>query len=204
MPIINDQSLTALCERDKIFADIIKLYDRPQSWEREPGFETLARIILEQQVSLESAFAAYTQLKGRLGAFTPENLLLLTDAEMRTAYISRQKTRYLRELAKAVTVGTLDFSVLPKLSAAEAKTELTKIVGIGNWTAEVYLMFCLQSPDIFPAGDIAAVNTVKELKGATDKEVAVQIAAQWSPFRTAATFLLWHYYLCRRGRRVDY
>lgn len=193
-----------LCALDSTFTDIIEKYGLPESWEREPTFETLCRIILEQQVSLESALSAYKKLKERLPAFTSQEMLKLTDAEMRACYVSRQKTRYLRELSKAILSGDLQLEKLTNLTEEEVKAELTKIVGIGNWTAEVYLMFCLQSPDVFPAGDVAAVNTVKELKGAADKAEAVEIAKKWSPYRTTATYLLWHYYLCKRGRTVDY
>jgi len=172
MPIINDKTVKALCTLDPIFIDIKNLYGLPPSWERPEGFETLSHIILEQQVSLESALSAYNKLKERLGDFTPENMLSLSDEEMRNCYLSRQKTRYLRELAKAVV-------------------------------AQIYLMFCLKSPDIFPPGDIAAINTVKELKGAKDRDEAVEIAKKWSPYRTGATFFLWYYYLKKRGRAIN-
>jgi len=155
------------------------------SWERLEGFETLSHIILEQQVSLESALSAYNKLKEKLGKFTPENMLRLSDEEMRNCYLSRQKTRYLRELAKAIVSKDLILADLPKLSEEKAKAELMKIVGIGNWTAQIYLMFCLKSPDIFPPGDIAAINK------------------NWSPYRTGATFFLWYYYLKKRGRAIN-
>lgn len=120
MPIINEKSVKALCALDPIFTDIKNLYGLPPSWERPEGFETLCHIILEQQVSLESALSAYNKLKERLGDFTPENILTLSDEEMRTCYISRQKTRYLRELAKAVISKSLILSDLSKLSEEQA------------------------------------------------------------------------------------
>ena len=86
----------------------------------------------------------------------------------------------------------------------EIYEEMTSLLGIGKWTAEVYMLFCLQKEDLFLPGDIAAVNTVKELKGATNKEEAYEIAKSWAPYRSAAMFLLWHYYLCKRGRTVIY
>ncbi len=203
MPIINDKTVKALCALDPIFSYIKNLYGLPPSWERPEGFETLAHIILEQQVSLESALSAYNKLKERLGDFTPENMLCLSDEEMRNCYISRQKTRYLRELSKAIIAKTLVLSDLPKLSEEKVKEELMKIVGIGNWTAQIYLMFCLKSPDIFPPGDIAAINTVKELKNASNRDEAIEIAKEWSPYRTGATFFLWYYYLKKRGRAIN-
>ena len=203
MPIIDDKTVKALCALDPIFSDIKNLYGLPPSWERPEGFETLSHIILEQQVSLESALSAYNKLKDKLGDFTPENMLTLSDEEMRNCYLSRQKTRYLRELAKAIISKDLILSNLSKLSKEEVKTELTKVIGIGNWTAQIYLMFCLKSPDIFPPGDIAAINTVKELKGAKNKEEAVEIAKKWSPYQTGATFFLWYFYLKKRGRAIN-
>jgi len=203
MPIINDETVDALCVLDPIFTDIKNLYGLPPSWERPEGFETLCHIILEQQVSLESALSAYNKLKEKLGNFTPQRLLELSDEEMRDCYLSRQKTRYLRELAKAIISKELVLSDLTKLSKEDAKADLMQVVGIGNWTAQIYLMFCLKSRDIFPPGDIAAINTVKELKSAKDKEEAVKMAEKWSPYRTGATFFLWYYYLKKRGRAIN-
>ena len=204
MPIINSESLQGLCAGDAIFSQILDLYGEPPNWQRLPGFETLCRIILEQQVSLESARAAYLQLQNRLDDWSPQAILDLSDAEMRTCYVSRQKNRYLKALARALLNGELDLEALPQLDEAAVRRELTKIVGIGPWTAEMYLIFCLEAPDIFPPGDIAAVNTVKELKQVHTKEEVTAVAANWAPYRTAATFTLWHYYLCKRGRSVVY
>jgi len=202
LPIIHPKAIQHLCQTDNIFQNIINLYGEPPNWQRAEGFETLARIILEQHVSLESALAAYNKLKGYIGIFSTENILKLTDDEMLACHISRQKRRYLRALATAIQSDELDLKTLSKLSESDAKTELKKILGIGEWTAKIYLMFCLQSPDIFPEGDIAAINTVKELKAVKTKEAVIKITENWIPYRTAATYLLWHYYLCKRGRKA--
>ncbi len=202
MAIINPQAITSLCEKDHIFSAIIEKYGEAPNWERPEGFETLARIILEQQVSLESAQAAYQRLKQKLPVFAPTTILQLSDEEMRACSVSRQKTRYIKALAQAILNGDLDLEQLPTLPTETAKTELKKIVGIGEWTAKIYLMFCLQKEDIFPEGDIAAINTVKELWQAKSKEEVLEITKKWSPYRSAATYLLWHYYLCKRGRKA--
>lgn len=204
MSIINSQTVKELYAIDPMFSEIEGRYGLPPDWSRPEGFETLCRIILEQQVSLESAYSAYRKLGEALGEFRPGRLLELPDELMRACYVSRQKTRYLRALSKAVLEGSLDLENLRQKPEEEARTDLTAIVGIGQWTSDVYLMFCLQSPDIFPPGDIAAVNSTKLLKGLEDKESVVNASEQWSPFRTAATFFLWHDYLSRRGRKVDY
>jgi len=204
MSIINQSSIQNLIQLDNIFSDIVQLYGKPPNWQRPEGFETLGQIILEQHVSLESARAAYLQLKNYISDFSPENILKLSDEEMLHCYISRQKRRYLRALATAVQAGDLDLEKLSSLSVEDTKTELKKIVGIGEWTAKIYLMFCLQSPDIFPEGDVAAINTVKELKQLESKEAVIQCSEQWSPYRSVATYFLWHYYLCKRGRKAVY
>jgi len=126
---------------------------------REPGFGSLAKIILEQQVSLASANAHFQKLNTYLDEFSPSNILKLTDEEMRSCQISRQKAKYLRALSTAITIGEIDLMQLPGLSEPEIRTQLTGIKGIGHWTTDIYLMFCLQAGDIFPIGDIAVVNT---------------------------------------------
>lgn len=200
--IINDQSIAFLTNQDPIFQQILDLYGTPPNWQRAQGFETLCHIILEQQVSLESALSAFNKLKDFLPAFTPTEMLKLTDEELRACYISRQKTKYLRALSEATLDGSLDFEGLNELDVPQLYEQLTAIKGIGNWTAEVYMVFCLQKEDLFLPGDIAAVNTVKELKGAKDKFEAEEIAKAWSPYRSAAVFFLWYYYLKKRGRKI--
>ena len=179
-------------------------YGRPPNWQRPEGFETLLRIILEQQVSLESAKAAYLKLKTAIGEVTPQKVLQLSDEQLRACYFSRQKTRYAKTLATAILEKSLDLSQLSSLSNEAVFEQLTAVKGIGKWTTEVYLMFCLDSPDIFPLGDIAAINTVKEFTALETKDEIAKYVQAWSPYRTAATFYLWHYYLKKRNREVVY
>ncbi len=198
--IVNAADIKRLIKKDKTFGLIQERYGLPPNWSRPQGFDALAKIILEQQVSLASANAHFSKLKHAVGDFIPANLLQLTDAEMRDCQISRQKTRYLRELSKAVLSNQLQLEALPKLPEAEIRQQLTAIKGIGHWTTDVYLLFCLQQKDVFPIGDIAIVNTVKELYNLHEREQMLDLAESWRPLRSLATYFLWHYYLSKRKR----
>ena len=164
----------------------------------------MLHIILEQQVSLASAKAALNKLQERLTEVTPDKLLSLTDEELRACYFSRQKTVYARHLAEAITKNNISLSEMEKLPDAEVREIFIRLKGIGNWTIDIYLMFVLQRPDIFPRGDLAAVNGLKQLKKipkTTDIEEIIQIANSWKPYRTVATMILWHYYLSLRVKK---
>jgi DNA-3-methyladenine glycosylase II len=177
---------------------IIDTYGYPPFWSRPNSFDSLVHIILEQQVSLASALSALNKLKERLQELTPARVLLLTDEEMRASYVSRQKSSYIRYLAEALLSGQLKLEKFHELPDDEIRAELVALKGIGNWTADVYLMFALQRADIFPIGDLAAVNAlkrVKQLPAETTKEEILVLTAQWQPYRTIAAMLLWHYYL---------
>jgi DNA-3-methyladenine glycosylase II len=198
--IVNQKDIERLTKRDKIFAAIFKKYGPPPDWSREPGFVSLSRIILEQQVSLASANAHFQKLNTYLSEFSPFHILKLTDEEMRSCQISRQKAKYLRALSTAISNNELDLLKLAGLNEPEIRTQLTGIKGIGHWTTDIYLMFCMQAKDIFPIGDIAVVNTVKELSDAQTSGDILLLAEKWKPLRSLAAFFLWHYYLKKRNR----
>ena len=198
------KAIKYLCKKDKVFASIIEQFGIPAIPARPQGFETLALLILEQQVSIDSAKATFLKLKNAVKYFTPKYLLALSDVDYRTSGVSRQKTSYIKALANAVINKDIDIESLPFKSPDIVREELIKIKGIGNWTIDVYLMFCLQSTDIIPLGDIAVVNTIKELFNIHDKNEMETYTKSWSPYRSAATFLLWHYYLGKRKRKVTY
>jgi len=190
-----------LAQMDADFAGVIRLYGYPPMWTRPNTFETLVHIILEQQVSLASALSALNKLRERVQEITPARILLLTDAEMRECYCSRQKTAYIKYLAEAIISGQIDLEAFQQMEDADIRTQLTALKGIGNWTVDVYLMFVLQHTDVLPIGDLAIVNAIKRLKGLpkeTLKEDLVKLAEQWKPYRTVASMLLWHYYLSDR------
>jgi len=183
---------------DPDLAAIIQTYGYPPFWSRPNTFETLVHFILEQQVSLASALACLNKLKERVQELTPARVLLLTDEEMRACYVSRQKSGYIKYLAEALLSGQLNLAALEDMPDDEVGARLTALKGIGNWTADVYLMFVLQHPDVFPIGDLAAVNALKRIKNLpveTNREQLLEIAGEWRPYRTIATMSLWHFYL---------
>ena len=187
-----------LAKKDGDLKNIIQTYGYPPLWSRPNTFESLVHIILEQQVSLASALSALGKLREYVQQITPARVLLLTDGEFRACYCSRQKTLYIKYLAEAVLSGQVDLQAFETMPDDEIRTQLTALKGIGNWTVDVYLMFVLQRVDIFPAGDLAAVNALKRVKGLpahASREEIVNITAQWQPYQTVATMLLWHYYL---------
>ena len=198
------QAIHYLSEKDPIFKTIVEKYGLPVIPVRTQGLETLVLLILEQQVSIDSAKATFLKLKAKHNHFIPEKLLESSDEEFRNLGVSRQKTSYIKALATALLNKDLDLESLPTKSAQEVREELIKIKGIGHWTIDIYLMFCLQAPDLIPLGDIAVINTIKELLNIHDKEEMERYALQWSPHRSLATFLLWHYYLKQRNRTVVY
>ncbi len=198
--IVNQRDIAHLIKVDKTFAFIKEKYGNPPNWKRPQGFISLSRIILEQQLSLASAGAHFLKLSNYIGEFTPSNILRLTDAEMRACQISRQKTIYLRSLSTAILNNDINLENLANLDEAEVRKQLTGIKGIGNWTADIYLMFCLQAKDVFPAGDIAVVNAIKELYEVKTKEEIWALSEKWKPYRSLAAYFFWHCYLSKRQR----
>jgi len=197
------QAIDHLFEKDSIFKHIIDTYGLPTIPIRPQGFETLVLLILEQQVSIDSAKATFTKIKAHT-ICNPETLSVLPDEEFRALGVSRQKTNYIKILAQAVLNKELDIEGLATKTAQQVREELIKLKGIGNWTIDIYLMFCLQVPDLIPLGDIAVINTIKELLDIHDKQKMEIHTEQWSPYRSYATFLLWHYYLKKRKRTIVY
>jgi DNA-3-methyladenine glycosylase II len=198
------QAIDYLSEKDTIFKTIIDQYGIPAIPSRPQGFETLALLILEQQVSIDSAKATYLKLRTKVQDFQPQNLLLLSEEEYRNCGVSRQKTKYIKCLSEAILDKQIILESLPNKTAQEVREELIKIKGIGNWTIDVYLMFSLQEKDIIPLGDVAVVNTIKELLDIQDKQEMEIYAQNWAPYRSMATFLLWHHYLQKRNRKITY
>ena len=198
------QAIEYLSGKEEIFREIIEKYGLPAIPKRPEGFETLVLLILEQQVSIDSAKATFLKLKAQEEIFEPQALLSLTDEVYRGLGVSRQKTSYIKALSAAILNKDIDLESLGSKTAQQVREELIKIKGIGNWTIDIYLMFCLQAPDLLPLGDIAVVNTIKELLQISAREEMEIHAAKWSPYRSYATFLLWHYYLKKRNRTIVY
>ena len=205
--VLDKQSLTrgvsVLCRRDRDLAAVIDDIGQPPLWARPAGFVTLIRIILEQQVSLASADAAYRRLRETLPRITPAGFLRLSDGDLRAAGFSRQKTVYCRELATALADKSLSLRQLQHSDDHEIRQQLTSIKGIGDWTVDIYLLMVLKRPDAWPVGDLALARAAKAIKGYSTMPAAndlEQLGEGWRPWRAVAARVLWHYYL--RSRRT--
>jgi DNA-3-methyladenine glycosylase II len=199
-PIVNPGDIAALKRRDGLFSAIADRYGDPPNWRRRPGFVSLCHIILEQQVSIDSAKAHFAKLRAFLPRFTPAAILGMSDAQMRLCQISRQKASYLRALSEAVIEKRLAVSELGRQDLSLTREQLTAVKGIGRWTADVYSMFCLQAKDIFPLGDIAMMSAALELHPGSSSGDIERLSLRWKPYRSLAAYYFWHHYLCARGR----
>jgi DNA-3-methyladenine glycosylase II len=192
------QGLHFLSDRDPDLAQILTKFGPPPMWAREPGFPTLILIILEQQVSLASARAAYARLQEAASPLTPVRFLELDDATLKAIGFSRQKTAYGRSLAKALVDGHLDLVKLAMMPDTKVRAELIKVKGIGPWTADIYLLMALRRPDIMPSADLALLTAVQKVKRLVSRPTPDELNAlskNWKPWRSVAARILWHYYL---------
>ena len=185
-----------------MLAGIHSTYGDPPLWRRATGFTTLVHIILEQQVSLKSAKAMLVRLQGVIEPFTPERFVELGYDYLRSLGVTRQKSAYLIDLSTSIFNGQLSFTKLARMSDDEARLMLTRIKGIGLWSADVYLLMAMRRADIWPAGDLALAVAIKELKGLATRPGPIeleQLAEQWRPVRAVAARMLWQYYLGKRS-----
>lgn len=204
---LSKQSLTKaareLASRDRDLARLIAANGIPPLWDRQPGFSTLIRIILEQQVSLASAKAIYERLDVNIVPFGPHRFLEVGSSYLRSVGITRQKASYCIYVAEAILEHQLDLDALAGLEDHAAIETLMRIKGIGSWTAEIYLLMALLRPDIWPAGDIALVKSIQMLKGSREKpssSLMHSMADAWRPYRSVAARILWHHDLSMRFR----
>ena len=190
-------AVEALASREPAFAGVVEKFGVPEPRRSERGAQTLLRTIVGQQVSVAAARSMWAKLEGEFGAPPDLHLLLAaSDEELRAAGMSRQKAGYIRSLASLVISGELDLEALPQ-DNEEAIALLTKIKGIGRWSAEIYLLFAEGRPDVFPAGDLAVMVELGRLLGLPDKPSEKQLrelAEAWRPYRGAAAVLAWHSY----------
>jgi DNA-3-methyladenine glycosylase II len=190
-----------LAARDEMLAAIHARHGDPPLWRRDAGFTTLVHIILEQQVSLKSAKSMLVRLEGAIQPFTPERFLGLGDLHLRGLGVTRQKSAYLLDLSASIVNGDLSFAKLARMSDDAARLALTKIKGIGSWSADVYLLMVMRRADIWPAGDLALAVAMKELLGLAARPGPIELqqwAEQWRPHRAVAARMLWQYYLGRK------
>ncbi len=206
-PALTEDTL-ALAVRELTTGDpdlraIVDRFGPPPMWQRPAGFGTLVHIVLEQQVSIASAQAAFDRLRTAVDPLTPTRFLELDDQQLLAIGFSRQKARYVRDLARAVESGAIDLEGLAERADEEVQGSLVALNGIGPWTAAIYLMEALLRPDVWPATDMALVTAVVEAKRLGRRPDAVEMAAlavAWRPWRSVAARLFWHDYLSRRGR----
>jgi len=197
------RGVAALSEADAELAGVARAYGVPPLWEREEGFPVLVLIILEQQVSLASALAAFEKLKAVASPLTPETFLAFDDAALRAFGFSRQKALYCRLAARAVVEVELDFDALRASDDDAARATLLRLKGVGPWTAEIYLLRALLRPDAWPSGDLALQLAAQEVKRLPARPTAAELdelAEAWRPWRAVAARLLWLQYLMRRER----
>ena len=187
----------ALAEREPAFARVVEKHGVPEPRNSAPGAQTLLRTIVGQQVSVAAARAMWAKLEAAFGSSPDLQLLLAaSDEDLRAAGMSRQKSGYIRSLAQLVISGELDLDNLP-IDDEEAIALLTRIKGIGRWSAEIYLLFAEGRDDVFPAGDLAVMVELGRLMGLPERPSEKQlreIAEPWKPYRGAAAILAWHSY----------
>ncbi len=196
------QALSALTVADPRLGVLVTRNGSPPLWPLPAGFATLVRIILEQQVSLDSARRAQERLEA-IVEIAPGAVLQLSEAAIRAAGITRQKTAYIRDLAARLLDGRLDLDALGALPTDAAREHLMAVKGIGRWSADVYLMRALGHADVWPPGDIALAAMVQSLHDLPQRPDALEterLAEPWRPFRAVAARVLWHDYLITRGR----
>lgn len=195
------QGLQTLCDRDADLAEVRARFGSPPLWAREPGFPTLIHIILEQQVSLASARAAFDRLLAIASPLTPARFLALDEQTLKAAGFSRQKTAYGRGLARAIDEGHLDLDELVTFDDEIVHSKLVAIKGIGSWTATIYLLMALRRPDVWPSADLAlavAAQRVKKLEKRPTPQELDALGDRWRPWRAVAARLLWRHYLSNR------
>jgi DNA-3-methyladenine glycosylase II len=191
-------ALEALSERDGRLAAAYANCGLPPVRRGEEGLPGLLRILMAQQVSVASARAIIARLEAAVPGLEAEALQHFGEAELRALGLSRQKAQYLRGLTEMTLSGALDFAGLRALDDEEAIAGLCRAKGVGRWTAEIYLLFCLGRPDVFPAGDLAlqvAMQRLLRQRARPDAKKAAAVAKRrWRPYRGAAARFLWHFY----------
>ena len=193
-----------LCAVDRHLAEVVDRFGAPPLWARRPGFATLVRIILEQQVSLASARALCLRLAARTGGVTPAAVDALGVGGLRQLGLTGQKAAYCEGLARLVNEGALNLTSIARMPDAEGRERLLRVRGLGPWSVDIYLLMALRRPDVWPAGDLAlavAMQRVKKLRRRPDAVQQARVAARWTPYRSVAARILWHHYLSAPSSR---
>ena len=196
-------AVQALAARD---ADLAALHARlgaPPLWGRRPGFATLVHIILEQQVSLVAARTLYRRLRAHLGGMDPEGIVAMRESGLRRFGLTRQKSRYCHGLALRVLDGRLDLGAAARGPDDDGRRALLEVPGLGPWSVDIYYLMALRRPDVWPSGDLALANALREVKrlpGPPSRDDQRALAADWAPWRAVAARMLWAHYLAARGQ----
>lgn len=199
MPGTRTSAIDALCRSHPTFAALRERNGEPPAfWRRTPTFGTITLLVLEQQVSLASARAAFIKLKESIGEVEPERFLKLDADQLREIGFSRQKAGYVRGIAELIVAGGLDLEAISRLDGGDAIDTLTEVRGIGVWTASCFALFVNGANDIWPSGDRAlyvSMRSVFDLDDVPSRDVADAMADEWRPYRSIAAKMLWHDYL---------
>ncbi len=189
--------LRALARDDRHVAAALERFGYPALRRRPPGFETLLRAIVFQQISIHAAAAIWKRIEAAVTPLSAAAYCGVGDDVLRACGLSRQKLAYARSLAELVASGEVPLEALDQMDDAEAVEQLTKIKGVGRWTAEVYLMFALGRRDMWPCDDlglIVGMQRLKSLRQRPDRKRMLKLGEPWRPRRSAAAHLLWHYF----------
>ncbi len=199
------RQLNVLRRRDKRLSKAITAAGMPGARMMKPGFATLIRIIVDQQVSVAAGAAIWAKLRHAAGGqISAQRLLSLGETGLRAAGLSGQKTTYALGLSEAVAGRQLNLSALSRASDQDVRETLVAFKGIGTWSADIYLMFGLGRPDIWPVGDLGlqiGAQWLRGLKGRPSEKKMEALAEPWRPYRSSAAIFLWHYYGVERERR---
>lgn len=187
-------AISYLRSADPILAAVIDMVGPYNFTPGTHSFRTLVDAIIAQQISVKAANAIMGRLETLLGETTPERILALDSAQLRTAGVSSQKARYLHDLAERTLIGTLDLTALPTLDDESVLRQLTAVKGIGRWTAEIYLLFALGRPDILPADDLGLRSAVSQFYALPTPPTSHELRQRgetWRPYRSCACWYLW-------------
>lgn len=196
-------ALAHLARSDAGMRDALRQCGVPPLRRRAPGFAGLAAIVTGQQLSTHAARSIWKRLEDAFGTLGPQAIDASEDAALAACGLSRPKIRTLRAIVEAAGSGALDFARLEAASDDDVHAELTAIKGIGPWTADIFLLFCLGRADAWPAGDLALMEAIRLLRGHDERprgEDCIALAECWRPYRGAAAHLLWAYYAVAKGR----
>jgi DNA-3-methyladenine glycosylase II len=190
-PFYWQEAIDILQNQDKIIGNLITAYPDEVLTNNHNPFYTLMRAVVGQQISVKAAEAVWQRLSVQLQAITPDDFLTLKEEQLRQCGLSRQKINYITYVAKAFNDGLLTPSKWWEMSDKEVIKQLTKIKGIGQWSAQMFLIFHLHRPDILPLADLGLINAIKQHYGNITKTEIITLSEQWQPYRTVAVWYLW-------------